>query len=348
MPSPSDPSRENDAIVESLKRSAAEKSLSEKSVGTYVASLRRAAGAIGEPSYRRILRAPEVSMEAMSGKFDNDNTLKTTAMSLVSVLGHVEGLISTSSEDFERLKARWTREVEPVRARVLESNESSVRRGSDVNWADVVAKNESLVKLSRARPASARAQMDALLSSIYCDMPPRRQSDYAMVRIYRTADEVPEEEPGAFVVMDRRRLRINEFKTSKKLGSYEAEMHPTTFAALERSLRVQPRDQVFPFKTVNAFTKHHNTSLKKWFGDDRVSNNTIRRARAAALIGDATLSSHYKKEFAIKMGHSIKTNMDYAFTPVVNPDGTFDTTRVDPTTGEVIEYTCVPKKKALA
>ena len=338
---------QDETILDVLSQRIEENQLSKATLKTYIEALRRTALIVGV-SYHRILRTPEVTTEALTLSLKNSKTLKTTIASLISVLIHVEGLVKTSDADFRRLKARWAREAEPVQKIVAESNQSSIRRDSDIEWTTVVAKNEELIKIAEERPKSARAQMDALMSSIYCDMPPRRQSDYADVHIYERLSDVPQPEPDAFVVMDVKRIKINVFKTSKKLGSYESDIHPTTFAALLRSLKIQPRDRLFPFMNANSFTKYHNANLKKWFGPS-ASNNTLRRARASALFGDATLSSQYKKEFARQMGHSISTNMDYAYAPSIDPvHKTYDTVKVDPTTGRVEEYTCMPKAQAKA
>ena len=85
---------------------------------------------------------------------------------------------------------------------------------------------------------------------------------------------------------------------------------------------------------MSAFTQYHNANLKKWFGSS-VSNNSLRRARASVLIGDPTLSSMYKKNVAMMMGHRIGSNMDYAYLPGVNPDGSYESVHVDPVTGKL-------------
>lgn len=313
-----------------------------------------------------VLRRPAESYRALEAASGSVQTLSTTLgvlLALMKWMGVRED--ATAGGEFTRVWRRWSALAAPLREEIRRQREGGEptdrQRAGLVTWAQVVAKNESLVAAAEAAgtsDAAARAVAEALLSGFYVDLEPRRQADYHRLYVQRghgarERARVDREPAHVDVSVDPPVLEVRRHKTagSARLGVHRAEVPPRLAALLRTSLALDARDYVFqPLGgsdvawTVGAFTKHRLRRLKAWFGPG-TTNNSLRHARATAAAADPTLTTGERLQIARAMGHSIETHLGYAFVapkPPATAVGAFSMTVKDPETGRPVAYTCSP------
>lgn len=285
----------------------------EQSARTWVCGVRRACRICDKP-LNEVWASPGASYDALQAKLRpvSLHTLETTVASLTSV-ARLVGLDETHAAEWSEIKKRVSREVRDLR----ESGQPFGRHAT-ISWDEVTANNDRLRE-------TARGSQDQLLSAFYTDLPPRRQADYHRIRILILESE-PEcdAESSATIRLSaggapHGTLRVTQFKTRDRMGPWTTTLPTALVEDLMLSLRAWPRDYVFcmsdgrPYSSVNSFTKAHNARLKAWFGRG-ANNNSLRHAMASRVLGDATLSLAERRRIAHDMGHSVLTNMTYAFT----------------------------------
>jgi integrase len=361
---------------------------SKQSLQTYLDSLKRAqvnaaqvAGLKPEQlSLCEMLLRPEETLERLNSKVLDGtwrpSTLATTVTAMMALLKHGElREDERAGPRFARAGVKWRDLGQQMvagakeKATADDKKSSAEDRDNKVTWVQVSKVSERLEAEAdqlRARGQDhAAADMEALLSSFYCDMPPRRQSDY--FRIFIVREDVPaqraaaDREP-AYLDMTREMMRagdghpllvIKEFKTAKKYGPWLARLPPRTYGLLRRSLESRPRDFVFtratgaPFEDANAFTKRHNILLRRWFGPG-VTLRHLRHASASRLHSDPRITPEEREQYAIAMGHSLKvsgTVYATASKPTMRRDGSYDVISAG-TDGRPVVYECRPKSAA--
>jgi hypothetical protein len=278
-------------------------------------------------------------------------TLATTLGGLLAILKH-----TGMREDIEhggkasRFGKRWQALYKPLMKELDERRKEGVptdrQAAGAVSWLHVMAKNEELIAAATKKPLGLEATLDALLSSIYVDMEPRRQGDYRRVYLMRSkgsAERASKEPAHVDMTLKKPTIEVREFKTAKTTGTWRAELPERTASLL---LQLPPsREYLFaredgtPFK-VSGYTDYHNRKLKAWFGP-KASNNSLRHARASVIQSDFTMSAGEKDAAAKAMGHSPGMNQRYAYLPSAN-GGTVEIVGRGKD-GKAVVYECTPK-----
>lgn len=346
---------------------------------TYMLAARRALACLRAPERGiglcRVLLTPESSFDELHDALRKDGrspaTVSTTVGSLMGLMKHAGlKLDGSAGGKFARANAAWIRILERHNRAAAKARLASAAAARDpasrLAWMTVFKKNEELAEAAAKAPPAERAHAVrlALLSSIYTDLDPRRQSDYW--RLYVLAAAVnrarAEREP-AYVDVTPATLRrnkgvaqihIREYKTAKRYGEFDIPLPKRTSDLLLRSLELEPREYVFtgsdglPFKSAHAFAKMHNRHVAGWFGAG-VVNRHLRHARATAVQGDPLLSYAEREGRVANMAHSMCVSGRVYATgpkPVVRKDGSFDLV-TEGATGRPEEYVCVPKRALL-
>jgi hypothetical protein len=212
-----------------------------------------------------------------------------------------------------------------------------------MKWPEVYEKNNTLYAKAM-QSKEPKALMDALISSFYVDLEPRRQQDY-----YRLAFNKSAAEHEAYLDAEYTTMTIPQFKTSKSLGEFVKILPVKVTELLRESLLAQPRTHVFvgrdgnKYKTIGAWSAHHNARLKEWFGPS-ASTAGLRHARSTTLSMDPRLTVAERARIAKEMAHGLQTHLSYAQNGLEHEaeDGTFKTTRFSEKLGRYTEYQCSP------
>ena len=339
-------SKYTDAEIDSMLREKARHGMiSNNTLATYLAAVKRVKMIMRDKPTCEILMRPAVTMAAVETTLGCRKTLEGTVAALMGVMKHV-GLRDKSPDTIPTVKGETRRRefmMWRTKYKQLE-DEMALQRGSGepterqaagrLYWKDVQRKHVELKRKSYGT-------QEYLLSSLYAEMPPRRQGDY--YRVYIMVDSKDERraksEPAHIdMTVPNPRIYVREHKTAKSYGTWEVELPTGVVDALQASLKNESRDYMFtqtngmPYSSVNSFTQYHNRKLKEWFGNS-VSNNSLRHAYAT-LVNNTTMSANERGAIAKAMGHGTVMNMTYAFKPNAEGDSPF--TRV--INGKVVTY----------
>jgi len=197
--------------------------------------------------------------------------------------------------------------------RLRESNTPTEKQSqSMLDWEEDILKK---------RDGLSYGSMEHILLSMHTYVPPRRQQDYYAMRVYLDEDAEPTKDHNYFQLHNKRLgtpvLFYSEYKNAKYLSSFLNKEVPRELVDMVRySVEQYPREYLI----VNPKTGTHfgyqefinkmNSKLKKVFGNDKVSVNTLRHA-FVNYISNKPLSLGQRKRLAIKMGHGLPKNMEY-------------------------------------
>eukprot|EP00798_Chlamydomonas_sp_ICE-L_P017727 gene17727-24087_t len=345
---------------EDVRHSMVQAPLSVATRQVYMDAMRRAQGVLGGMSVCEILMRPNESFERLDKALKMRQTLGTTVGGLLAILKH-----SGMREDLEfggkatRFGKRWQALYKPLMKewdeRRKEGKPTDRQEAGAVSWLRVVEKNEELtgVALPRKNKATVVQVEDALLSSFYVDMEPRRQTEYHKIFIMRNeTDKAAAVKESAHVDLMAKRpvIVVKEHKTARAAdGPWNAELPARTVQLLRRlpvtRKYVFARDDGKPY-TTKGYTDYHNRKLKAWFGE-KVSNNSLRHARASVIQSDFTMTTGEKDAAAEAMGHTPGMNKRYAYRAVAMGKG--DTVEImgRRKDGRPVVYECKPKESSM-
>jgi integrase len=111
---------------------------------------------------------------------------------------------------------------------------------------------------------------------------------------------------------------VKEFKTDRHKGVWVKDLPPETLVRLRASLKAAPREYVFvgadgqPYSSPDTFKQHHLRKLKKWFENEKVTNNSLRHA-FMTWVNSMPLTMKERRQIAYDMGHSVEMGIMYAF-----------------------------------
>jgi integrase len=307
-------------IMTRLATAAEQNKISQRTLLTYRAALARTKDALDRP-FCQLLMLPATTFKALKSKIGNEKTLEVTVASLLGVMKHV-GLRDGVTE-FNL----WRGIQRPLQARTAWHAQNGVPTPRQVagllDWSDVVKKNDEL-------KATEYGSAEQLLSSMYVDLPPRRQSDYYRTYLVRRKQDLAagRSEP-AYIDLTKSPavLHVQEYKTAKAHGEWKTVLPNTLDVALRTSLVQRPRTHLFmgsnnkPYETADTFTKFHNKALKTWFGAG-VTNNSLRHAMATRAE-NTHMTLKQREVLAKAMAHTLATHRSYARNEPMRADGTF-------------------------
>ena len=314
----------------------------------YAKRLRQLESICGVPILK-ILQTPDESIKKLrsapglttSGARANAVAVLLSVFKHCSLVGEVGGIS-------QKIRERWSE------LHALEQIPASLEFASGstktlLKWSRVFDKNAELYAKAFSKGATREDVSDALLSSFYVDIEPRRQEDY--MRLYvvtRNSHNSPETSYVDMTLPDPV-LHVDSYKTSSSLKPWSRVLPPKLVKLLVYSLELSPREYVFvgrdseAYKTPGAWAKHHNNKLSKWFGPG-ANVLGLRHARATSISQDSRYSAQERERLALDMGHRTTTNMAYAQIEdsQEEQDGTFRITRFDKSSGRFVEYGCTP------
>ena len=316
----------------------------ESSRKQYAKRLRQLEGICGEEIIK-ILKNPDESMKKIrvSSGLTTTGARANALAVLLSVLKHCD---LSEKEVPKKTRKRWS-ELHAEEQLQATTEFTSGTTKTALKWSRVHDKNEELYTKAMGKGAYPKDVTEALMSSFYVDLEPRRQEDYIRLYVKTEASEVSPESSYVDMSVSKPVLHVGEYKTSRSMKAWHKELPERLAILLKYSLMLEPRKYVFvgrdgeAYKTAGAWAKHHNGKLSKWYGEGSTVMG-LRHARATAVSHDTRYSAKERAEIARDMGHGTTTNMAYAQNEDTQelPDGSFRITRFDRSEGRFAEYGC--------
>jgi hypothetical protein len=284
--------------------------LSDKSKKAYGHALDRVLRVTGAPTLRTALNAHADSIEALERGVENRKSLCGIVTALVTTMRLIKA--DTRATDvflaWHDLQARLSAEITDR----LESNiPTKKQRDGRVEWTAAL---EALEKLGREQYGS----VDHLLLAMFVGMPPRRQMDYMSMHLVH---EVPVDDGdmAAWLLLEKPyTMKIRKYKTAKAYGDYVVDLPETLMDIIRASLAAAPRSHLFvkrsgkPWEHIEAFTTWSNGRLKKIFGNQNVTVNSLRHS-LITHISKQNLSVADMKAYAKALGHSVSQMSLYKY-----------------------------------
>lgn len=284
--------------------------ISESSKKTYKSRLMFLRKKTGEEFTHNILINPYIFAMFI---LDSDTEMKSKDNSFVAILAYLA--YSGLKADHSILFTLWYSAYMIVFKGLKKLRESNIptKKQSEcmIEWSKVLEIRDKLPYGSDQH----------LLLSLYTYVPPRRQLDYANMRVYIDSSLEPERNHNYFQLFNKRLnapvFYIHEYKNAKFFrGFLNKEVPFELVKIVGESLKKKDRDYLFvtkvskkPFK-VQEFTNWSNGELKKIFSNDCFSVNTLRHSFANHLVS-LRLTLEERKRYAVKMGHSLAKSLEY-------------------------------------
>ena len=251
-----------------------------------------------------------------------DTCINTQHNHFVTVLSYLRmsGLKESKHDRFIKWYKHFMIVKNTIKARIDNNIPDEKQQRNYMPWVDIL----------KVRDNITYGSMDHLLVSLYTYVPPRRQLDYAMMKLYTDKKEVPDLDHNHFHLFCKKRgfsyMFVNDFKNVKFLRPFfNKEIPPKLVEIINATLVHSPRDHLFidrfgkPFVSANAFQKYCNRVLKRVFGNTEMSVNVLRHSFSTFLSSVENITVGDRQRNATKMGHSLKKSLEYAFnTKVVN------------------------------
>lgn len=304
--------KSNEWYIERLEDSK----LAKKSLSLYKCLINKILRGSGEKDLHEILMNPEKYVKSMTGDEIPLNTQDAMLGTILSVLSY-SGLKESNTE----LYNLWYKEFRKVNERKQEIARSNIpsdkqKKGLLV-WNEVLKKRDELGK-------KEYGSMRHLLLSMYSCIPPRRQLDYANMRVYFDPEIDVNMDHNQFHVYNKKMgsgyMLIHEYKTKKSYNNYlDKELPIELIKVVISSFKQMPRRKMFvtekgkDFTNANHFQNYSNNMLKEIFENNNVTVNSLRHSFASCLRSLRDLSVYDHDRLSKKMGHSLSKNLEYAF-----------------------------------
>lgn len=284
--------------------------ISQSSKITYTSRLKYLRKKLSEKSTHAILTNPYVfgmkiiDLNSNMKSKDNSFTAIITYLSYTGLKGNYPKLFTLWYNTYMKV----FRELRRLRENNIPTEKQTK---SMIDWGDVI----------KIRDRLAYGSMEHLLLSIYTYVPPRRQMDYAKMRVYIDPEIEPIKDHNYFQLFNKRLsspvMYVHEHKTARfSKGFLNKEIPIELCKIIGNSLKNNSREYMFLQKrsnnvhSVQTFTNYSNDTLKTIFKNKLFSVNTLRHS-FATYIGGKTLTLDQRKRYAMKMGHSLSKSLEY-------------------------------------
>ena len=286
-----------DTMVENWK----ERKLSENSCKVYLRCLITLNGGVAFTSFA-FLRKTEAIEKLMEGY--SENTKKTWYAAIVSALRH-KNSTGYYKKTYDYYHAKMMGKVEEAR-KIDTTEKTNKQKENWVKWDDVVSLRGGLI----ASPTASH--LDKVVLSLYTEIPPRRNKDYASMMV----KEGPVEEQNTnFLVTEKgvpSHFLFNEYKTAKKYGQQKVEIPISLRSVLVEYLKEHPKKDkdFYPF----LLGSRDGRALPQ-NGITQILNRLFKKKVGCSMLRHAYLSSKYDveamKKDATDMGHSVEEQRKY-------------------------------------
>ena len=270
--------------MDDLVKKLREKGLAESSIDAYIRNLRTLNGSCDFRTLGFLTKTQTI--EDMLSTYA-ESTKRSMLGSIVSILAFVKDS-PHYRKSYAYYHGRMAEEMEKSKSRDT-GEKTDKQKQNWVSWEDVLTTAERL--------RSEKRHLDALVLSLYTDIPPRRNKDFFEMWVSDgdTTDKtrnycvVKDGDPDHFV--------FHTYKTAKEYGTQTIDI-PRRLAATMRDHGIRVGEKLLPFQNENGITRTLNRIFGKKIG--------------ASMLRHIYLSSKYggrRDEMAADarmMGHSIQ------------------------------------------
>lgn len=266
----------------------------------------------GAPGIHEVLTQPSKYAPILQREIENMNTRISYYITIITFMRSCS-LKRTHKDLYNEWYTHMMNERKERNKMLLNHIPTERQKETHYNWDFILKKRDSY-------PIDS---LEHLLLGMYTYVPPRRQRDYAALRVYNDPKYTPPYDHNFFHVNHHEYgpfMYIKEYKNSKLLKPFwNKEIPKKLVESVKASMKANPREYLFcrhdgtPYDRVNAFTKFSNGILKKMFGNNKMSVNALRHSHATYVNNKDGVTVAERVKSAWQMGHSMKKDMVYAF-----------------------------------
>jgi hypothetical protein len=260
---------------------------------TYASNLRRLERLTGK-FFKEAVRDPKGSVEAVEASSLGVSAKKGALTLPFTLFKHGLKLNQNLTKQWTAINKRW------------------VALGNKAQTSNVLSekKQEQQLLWSEVMEGYEKAEGDdRLLLAMYVLQPPRRAGDYAVLNIVKKVKDV--QSGGNYLILPRSgvaKLVIDNFKTSKTLGTYKTDLSADLTKMIRASLRATPRPRLFMLDedhetASNQMSKLVVDTMQRVYG--RGSINALRHSYVNYFLQkNPNATTGDKKALALSMGQS--------------------------------------------
>lgn len=191
---------------------------------------------------------------------------------------------------------------------------SARQRAAHVDWRDIIRSRDAMLNGGERASETSFTSKDHLLMCMVTMLPPRRQLDWARVRVYNKSEDKIDRNSNYISLAGPNKPHVSlvEYKTARFYGRWAALLPAQLVKVLKASLAEEPREYLFTtrdgkrYDRAASFTKWSNSVLKRVLGNDKSTMNTLRHAFASHMrVERPKMTAREKMEMARAMGHSV-------------------------------------------
>lgn len=277
-------------------------------------------GMTGSPRIHKLLMHPEKYSARLMANIPNDNTRLSYYITILAFLKY-----SNIKVEHKHIFRLWYTDFLIVRNTVKERENNQLPTDKQARTIEHVGSWQDILQAREKLATDAYASQEHLLFAMYTYVPPRRQMDYAQMRIYTSG--TPTLNHNHFHVTSDNKYNtpymfVSEYKTAKFFRPFFNKEIPEELPQIAlASLTQRPRDYLFVpanghgenhFESVNAYIQYSNRVFKKTLGTPGASVNLLRHMYSSHVSTLPGLTIGERQRIAIKMGHTLKKNFEYA------------------------------------
>lgn len=297
----------DESIIDALKTMPGS---SPNSITTYINNLKRGVKDTAAPSAYALLKNPKKYIPILRENVTKVNSRISVYIAIITAM-RASGLKFTKKDEYNAWYTGMMEDKTERRRDETMQIATETHKKGEVEWANVIKVRDNLPKDSP----------EYLLLSMYTFVPPRRQEDYAKLRVYDDPAILPALDHNHFHMTHPKHgpyFYLHTFKTARSIGTFFNNRYiPTALLdAIKVSFATRPREYMFvqhndePFNSTNAFTKYSNGTLKRLFNSP-VTVNSLRHSFAKWFNRQPNITVHEHGLVARQMGHTITKNRLY-------------------------------------
>jgi integrase len=334
---------------EQLKELLKKRELSDSSINLYVRNLERLNNNKPLKNLSFLSKVEDIKEKLTDYK---DNTRRAFLISIVSSLNALKG----NNKRLEKLYKTYYDMMIDINKYIREQpseKKSETQENNWIDWDEVKEKyNEIIAKVPIDKKELSEKEyqhlLDAVILSLYIELPPRRNQDYSkMVIVKDITDKTPKDKN--YLDLNKKQFVFNVYKTSKKYGEQIVNIPEKHFELILTYIKYHPimKGKINKKTEAPFLVKYDGTPLNKINSITRVLNRIFKKNVGSSMLRHIYLSGKYdgvldeQKKDAELMGHSTNQQRDY----IKTDDNSLTPSPVENITMKIEKKARVPNKK---
>ena len=332
-------------LTELLKK----RNLSDSSVNLYVRNLERLNNNKPLKNISFLSKIDEIKNKLTDYK---DNTRRAFLISIVSSLNALKG----SNKRLEKLYKTYYDMMNDINKYLREQpteKKSESQENNWIDWNEVKDKYNEIIEkvpIDKKELSDKEYQhlLDAVILSLYIELPPRRNQDYSKMNIVKSITDKTSKDKN-YLDLDKKQFVFNVYKTSKKYGEQVVNIPDKHYDLILTYLKYHPiiRGKINKKTEAPFLVKYDGTPLDKINSITRVLNRIFKKNIGSSMLRHIYLSGKYdgvldeQKKDAELMGHSTNQQRDY----IKSDEDSLTPSSVENITMKIEKKPRVPNKK---